>query len=71
MFIEFPLKVVINGETKRPNERKADIHLGERLKESEAPTGIFNWVLEGYKELETTGYFTETAEAEDLKEQFK
>lgn len=71
VFIEFPLRFVINGEPKRPNERKADIHLSEKLQTPDALTGIFNWVLEGYREIEATGYFTETAEAEDLKEQFK
>ena len=71
VFIEFPLNFVMDREPTRLNERRADTSLSAKLQTPEALSGIFSWCLEGYKTLESVGYFTKTDEAEDLKERFK
>ena len=70
-FIRFPLKFVIGEPPKRANERVGDKDLVKKLQTQESLTGIFNWVLEGYKVISATGYFTKTAEADEIKEQYK
>ena len=70
-FIRFPLKFVIGELPKRANERVGDKDLVKKLQTQESLTGIFNWVLEGYKVISATGYFTKTEEADEIKEQYK
>ena len=70
-FIRFPLKFVIGEDPKRPNERPGDKDLAKKLQTQEALTYIFNWILEGYKIITATGYFTKAEESDEIKEQYK
>lgn len=44
--LEFPLSFVNEPDPERPNQRRKDKTLGERIDRDELP-GIFNWLLEG------------------------
>ena len=68
-FIEFPCKFVDDPNPKNPHEKQADIDIIPKLLK-ELP-GIFNWVYEGYKLLDTVGYFTDTPEQAEYMRQFR
>lgn len=71
-FIKFPLRFYQKDElpdesyTLEENERFADVHLFDRIKEN--PCGIFNWFYDGYKRLDTNKAFTESIDDADYKE---
>ena len=71
VFVQFPIRFVKDREPRRPNERKADLHLEEKLPAQEALPGIFNWILAGYETIRATQYFTETDEQGAIKQRFK
>lgn len=59
-FIQFPIKFV--DDPQKPNERKKDYQITSRLL-SELP-GIFNWAIQGLKNLLKQEKFTETCDQE-------
>ncbi len=68
-FIDFPCQYVETPDPKNPKQKPRDINLVKKLN-AELP-GIFNWAYEGYKLLNTVGYFTDTPEQQSLMEQFE
>lgn len=44
--LEFPLSFVNDPDPEKPNQRKKDKALGEKIDQTELP-GVFNWLLEG------------------------
>lgn len=66
-FINFPLKFVEHPTM--PHERLMDKNIEEKL--AQEISGIFNWILEGYKQLKVTGYFTEPEDHTIIQEEFK
>lgn len=68
-FIDFPCQYVETPDPKKPKQKRRDIDLQGKLL-AELP-GIFNWAYEGYKLLNTVGYFTDTPEQYALLHQFE
>ena len=68
-FVNFPCQYVETPDPKKPLQKRRDVTLLPRLLK-ELP-GIFNWAYEGYKLLETVGYFTDTPEQEEITTQFE
>ena len=54
-----------------PYQRQKDINILDSITEELRSGGIFNWAYEGYKLLRAVGYFTETADQEQLIQDFK
>lgn len=68
-FIDFPCQYVETPDPKNPKQKPRDINIVKKLTD-ELP-GIFNWAYEGYKLLNTVGYFTDTPEQQTLMHQFE
>lgn len=68
-FIDFPCQYVETPDPKKPKQKQRDINIVKKLND-ELP-GIFNWAYEGYKLLNTVGYFTDTPEQQTLMHQFE
>lgn len=68
-FIDFPCQYVETPDPKKSKQKQRDINLVPKLL-SELP-GIFNWAYDGYKLLNTVGYFTDTPEQQTLMHQFE
>lgn len=68
-FVDFPCQYVEVPDPKKPRQKPRDISLTGKLL-AELP-GIFNWAYEGYKLLNTVGYFTDTPEQYSLLHQFE
>ena len=68
-FIDFPCQYVETPDPKKPKQKPRDINIVSKLN-AELP-GIFNWAYEGYKLLNTVGYFTDTPEQQTLMHQFE
>lgn len=68
-FIDFPCQYVETPDPANPKQKARDVELPKKLQE-ELP-GIFNWAYEGYKLLNTVGYFTDTPEQYALLHQFE
>ena len=68
-FIDFPCQYVEVPDPKNPRQKERDINIVSKL-HAELP-GIFNWAYEGYKLLNTVGYFTDTPEQQTLMQQFE
>jgi putative DNA primase/helicase len=68
-FIDFPCQYVETPDPKNPKQKQRDVSLQGKLL-AELP-GIFNWAYDGYKLLNTVGYFTETPEQHILLHQFE
>ena len=68
-FIDFPCQYVETPDPKKPKQKPRDINIVSKLN-AELP-GIFNWAYEGYKLLNTVGYFTDTPEQGTLMAQFE
>ena len=68
-FIDFPCQYVEAPDPKNPKQKPRDINIVPKLN-AELP-GIFNWAYEGYKLLNTVGYFTDTPEQQTLMHQFE
>ena len=65
---EFKLKFCDNPQ--KPNERKADKSLQEKLKDPYQLSAIFNWALEGYEILKSTKQFSEPDDQRETTEVF-
>lgn len=68
-FIDFPCQYVETPDPKNPKQKPRDINIVKKLN-TELP-GVFNWAYEGYKLLNTVGYFTDTPEQQTLMHQFE
>jgi P4 family phage/plasmid primase-like protien len=68
-FVKFPCSFVDFPNENNPKQKTKDVNLIPKLL-TELP-GIFNWAYEGYKLLNTVGYFTDTPEQEELTAQFE
>ena len=68
-FIDFPCQYVEAPDPNIPKQKQRDINIIAKLT-AELP-GIFNWCYEGYKLLNTVGYFTDAPEQADMIEQFE
>ena len=68
-FIEFPCSFVDFPDKDDRTQKPKDVNIVSKLL-AELP-GIFNWAYDGYKLLETVGYFTDTPEQAEITEQFE
>jgi phage/plasmid-associated DNA primase len=68
-FIEFPCKYVDFPDKRDKRQKPKDVNLIPKLLK-ELP-GIFNWAYNGYKLLNTVGYFTDTPEQAEITKQFE
>ena len=68
-FIEFPCSFVDFPDKNNSKQKPKDVNIISKLLD-ELP-GIFNWAYEGYKLLETVGYFTDTPEQDEITRQFE
>lgn len=68
-FIEFPCKYVDFPDRKDKRQKPKDVNIIPKLLK-ELP-GIFNWAYNGYKLLNTVGYFTDTPEQAEITKQFE
>lgn len=68
-FIEFPCSFVDFPDRNNSKQKPKDVNIVPKLL-SELP-GIFNWAYDGYKLLETVGYFTDTPEQDEITRQFE
>ena len=68
-FIEFPCSFVDFPDRNNSKQKPKDVNIVSKLL-AELP-GIFNWAYEGYKLLNTVGYFTDTPEQADITQQFE
>ena len=67
-FIEFPCRFVDFPDKNDRKQKQKDVDIIPKLLK-ELP-GIFNWAYNGYKLLNTVGYFTETPEQLSITQQF-
>lgn len=68
-FITFPCSFVDFPDKNDSKQKPKDVNIVPKLL-SELP-GIFNWAYDGYKLLNTVGYFTDTPEQAEITEQFE
>lgn len=68
-FIEFPCSFVDFPDKNNSKQKPKDVNIVSKLL-AELP-GIFNWAYDGYKLLETVGYFTDTPEQAEITQQFE
>lgn len=68
-FIEFPCSFVDFPDKNNSKQKPKDVNIVPKLL-GELP-GIFNWAYDGYKLLETVGYFTDTPEQAEITQQFE
>ena len=68
-FIEFPCSFVDFPDKRDSKQKPKDVNIISKLL-AELP-GIFNWAYDGYKLLNTVGYFTDTPEQAEITRQFE
>lgn len=68
-FVEFPCSFVDFPDKNNSKQKPKDVNIISKLL-AELP-GIFNWAYDGYKLLETVGYFTDTPEQAEITRQFE
>lgn len=71
IIVDFKTKFVDFPDPNNPYERLKNVDIMDDLIDELNSGGIFNWVYEGYKLLNTVGYFTETNDQEQLLTDFK
>ena len=71
VMVDFKVSFVDNPDPSDPYQRQKDINILDSLTQELNSGGIFNWAYEGYKLLRAVGYFTETADQEQLLQEFK
>lgn len=71
IMVDFKVSFVDNPDPSDPYQRQKDINVIDNLLSELHSGGIFNWAYEGYKLLRTVGYFTETADQEQLLQDFR
>lgn len=70
VMIDFKTQFVDFPDQNNPYQRQKDVRIMDKLIQELNSGGIFNWAYEGYKLLKKVGYFTETADQEELMEEF-
>ena len=68
-FVEFPCSFVDFPDKNNSKQKPKDVNIVSKLL-AELP-GIFNWAYDGYKLLNTVGYFTDTPEQDEITRQFE
>ena len=68
-FVEFPCSYVDFPDPMNKKQKPKDVNIIPKLLK-ELP-GIFNWAYNGYKLLNTVGYFTDTPEQAEITKQFE
>ena len=71
VIVDFKVSFVDIPNPNDPYERLKDVDITDKLMGELNSGGIFNWVYNGYKLLNTVGYFTETNDQEELIVNFK
>lgn len=71
VMVDFKVSFVDNPDPSDPYQRQKNINILDQLTDELNSGGIFNWCYEGYKLLNAVGYFTETADQEQLIHDFK
>ena len=71
IMVDFKVSFVDNPDPSDPYQRQKNINILDSLNTELQSGGIFNWAYEGYKLLRTVGYFTETADQEQLLQDFR
>ena len=71
VIVDFVVSFVDFPDPDNPYERQKDVDIIDSLIHELNTGGIFNWAYEGYKLLNTVGYFTETNDQAELLEEFK
>lgn len=71
IILDFKVSFVENPDPNNPYQREINVNILDELMEEVQSGGIFNWAYEGYKLLQTVGYFTETADQAELIQEFK
>lgn len=71
IIVDFKVSFVDFPDPNNPYERLKNVDIMDSLRDELNSGGIFNWVYEGYKLLNTVGYFTETNDQETLISEFK
>ena len=71
IIVDFQVSFVDCPDPSNPYERQKDVNIMDELMVELDSGGIFNWAYEGYKLLNTVGYFTETNDQEQLLGDFK
>lgn len=71
VLIDFKVRFVDNPNPGDPYERRKDIHILDNISAEVQSGAVFNWVYAGYKMLKAVGYFTETADQEELLDDFR
>lgn len=71
IMVDFKVSFVDDPDPDDPYQRTKDIDILNKLTQELNSGGIFNWAYEGYKLLQTVGYFTETNDQAELIQDFK
>jgi putative DNA primase/helicase len=71
VMVDFKVSFVDNPDPGDPYQRQKNINILDELMCELNSGGIFNWAYEGYKLLQAVGYFTETADQEQLLQDFR
>lgn len=71
IMVDFKVSFVDDPDPNNPYERQKNINVLDNLLSELHSGGIFNWAYEGYKLLRAVGYFTETADQEQLTQDFR
>ena len=71
ILVDFKVSFVDSPDPNDPYQRPKDINVLDSLTQELHSGGIFNWAYEGYKLLRAVGYFTETADQEQLLQDFR
>ena len=71
LMVDFKVSFVDNPDPNNPYQRLKNVDILEELTKELQSGGIFNWAYEGYKLLQTVGYFTETSDQAELIQEFK
>jgi phage/plasmid-associated DNA primase len=70
LMVDFKVSFVDNPDPSNPYQRLKNVDILDELTKELQSGGIFNWAYEGYKLLQTVGYFTETADQAELIQEF-
>lgn len=71
VMVDFKVSFVDNPDPSDPYQRQKNVNILDDLTGELNSGGIFNWAYEGYKLLRAVGYFTETADQEQLIRDFR
>ena len=71
LMVHHKVSFVDNPDPNNPYERLKNVDIMDELIDELNSGGIFNWAYEGYKLLNTVGYFTETDDQANLIQDFR